>query len=85
MLYFSSEGRAQYARLLTELSVSRELIWIANEHPLLVTPTGFGAPLEVTTDTGGLPLVMSHFSAGGRDDRVLAIIGPHGRWLEWLD
>jgi hypothetical protein len=82
MLYFSPEERARYARLLIELSVTREIFWIANEHPALLSPAGFGARTEISTD-GSLPLVMSRLFQGRRDDRVLAMVGAHARWIEW--
>jgi hypothetical protein len=82
MLYFSAEERARYAQLLLDLSAVREVFWIANEHPALLSSAGFAAPMETSTD-GSLPLVMSRLFQGRRDDRVLAIVGAHARWVEW--
>jgi hypothetical protein len=82
MLYFSAEERARYAQLLIDLSAAREVFWIANEHPALLSSAGFVAPMELSTD-GSLPLVMSRIFRGRRDDRVLAIVGAHARWIEW--
>jgi hypothetical protein len=84
MLYFSTEERARYRRLLSELAAARELIWIANEHPSLLAGAGFTAPIEQTKEPSALPLVMSHFVDGRRDDRVLAVVGAHARWLDWF-
>lgn len=82
MLYFSPEERARYAQVLIDLSAAREVFWIANEHPALLGSAGFVAPMETSTD-GSLPLVMSRLFQGRRDDRILAVIGAHARWIEW--
>jgi hypothetical protein len=83
MLYFSRDEQARYARLLANIGATRELFWVANEHPRLLRAVGFDAPLDPSADPTGLPLAMTHFRAGRRRDDVLAWVGPHGRWLDW--
>ncbi len=82
--YFSTDECVRYGRRLAELASARELIWIANEHPMFLASAGFTAPIEKSRERAALPLVMSHFVDGRRDDRVLGAVGPHARWLEWF-
>jgi len=84
MLYFSAEERARFAELLTEFAEAREVFWIANELPSILTQAGFTAPIT-QRDDAALPLAMSRFIDGGRDDCVLANVGPHARWLDWFE
>ena len=77
--------RERYVQLLQELGSQRDLFWIAAEAALVLAGSGFTGSLQaVATGGGASPLVISRFVEGRREDRVLALTGPHARWLEWF-
>ena len=84
LLYFSATERAAYGRVLREAAAQRELFWVANEHPRLLRQAGFERPIAVSNDPAALPLAITHFHDGKRDELVVAEVGPHGRWLDWF-
>lgn len=97
LAYFSREGRARFSALLAALASDREIYWLSSEGP---TPP-HQAVVERAADWhrrdqearaargAGLPvphwLVLTAFTGGGRAERALAMVDPHGAWLEWLD
>jgi hypothetical protein len=81
MLYFSRAEQVRYGAQLAAIGATRDLVWIANELPVVLEAGGFSAP--TTVQDGGLPLVLRYVHNGGVDDTVLAHVGPHGRWLHW--
>jgi len=97
LAYFSREGRARFSALLAALASDREIYWLSSEGP---TPL-HQAVVERAADWhrrdqearaargAGLPvphwLVLTAFTGGGRAERALAMVDPHGAWLEWLD
>ncbi|HET6470861.1 MAG TPA: DUF2332 domain-containing protein [Pseudomonadales bacterium] len=83
--YFSPDERAAYGRVLRDAGDRRELFWIANEHRALLRQAGFAQPIGRASESSALPLAISHWHDGGRDEFVLAEVGPHGRWLNWFD
>ena len=84
MLYMSRDERARYVALLADAGATRDVLWIANEHPLFLREAGFAAPLGAERDPAELPVVLTHWRAGRRDERVLGWVGPHARWLDWI-
>jgi hypothetical protein len=82
--YFPPEECERYGRRLADLASRRELIWIANEHPFFLERAGFTTSTGKTNAHSALPLAMTHFVEGERRERLLANVGPHARWLEWL-
>ena len=98
MLYMSRDERARYVALLAHAGATRDVLWIANEHPVFLREAGFAlreagfalrepgfaAPLESERDPAELPVVMTHWHHGRRDDLVLGWVGPHARWLDWI-
>lgn len=83
MVYFSRAERERYGELLAHIGRSRALFWIANEHPAVLAAAGFRRTVP-PSDPAVLPLTMKVFQSGRTDEHVLALVGPHGRWLEWL-
>jgi hypothetical protein len=83
MVYFSRAERTRYGEVLAEIGRDRDLVWIANEHPAALAHAGYASPVPLSRDPAVLPLVMTHFHRGLRDESVLAQVGPHGRWLDW--
>jgi hypothetical protein len=84
MVYCSRAERRRYGELLAHIAGNRELFWIANEHPAVLAAAGFRRPVPAPSDPAVLPLTLTHFRNLRTDERCLAWIGPHGRWLEWL-
>jgi hypothetical protein len=84
LVYFSEAERRAYGRALRDAGARRELVWIANEHPALLQQAGFARSIEASSDAAALPLAITHFRDGTRDERVVAQVGPHGRWLDWF-
>ena len=60
MLYFSRDERVRYGAQLAALGATRDLVWIANELPVILESGGFTAP--TTVQDGGLPLVLRYCS-----------------------
>ena len=85
LLYFSEAERAAYGDALRDVGARRELFWIANEHPLLLRQAGFTRSIAPSSDPAALPLAITHFHDGAREEDVVADVGPHGRWLNWFD
>lgn len=83
--YFSPDERSRWRDVLEKIGRKRNLIWLAAEADSLLTAAGFRAlkPGQGATRTA-LPLAMVSFVDGERRDRVLALTGAHGRWLEWF-
>jgi hypothetical protein len=84
MVYFSRAERERYGELLAHIGRSRALYWIANEHPAVLAAAGFRRPVPRPGNPAVLPLTMTEFQRGKRHEHILAWVGPHGRWLEWL-
>jgi hypothetical protein len=84
MVYFSKNECVEYGRVLRDSASQRELFWIANEHPALLRWAGFAKPIAAPSDTASLPLSITHFHQGARDEFVVADVGAHGRWLDWF-
>jgi len=83
MVYFSRAERQRYGELLARIGRRRALYWIANEHPAVLAAAGFRRRVP-PSEAAVLPLTMTVFQRGRIDEHVLALVGPHGRWLEWL-
>lgn len=83
--YFSADERSRWREELEEIGSNRNLIWLAAEADSLLTTVGF-LGLERGRDVSrtALPLGMVSFIEGQRTDRLLALTGAHGRWLEWI-
>jgi hypothetical protein len=83
--YFSPDERSRWRDVLQEIGGSRNLIWLAAEADSLLTAVGFrGLEPGRAASRTALPLAMVSFIDGQRRDRVLALTGAHGRWLEWF-
>lgn len=83
--YFSADERSRWRDLLQEIGSSRNLIWLAAEADSLLTAVGFcGLDAGRAASRTALPLAMVSFIEGQRTDRLLALTGAHGRWLEWI-
>jgi hypothetical protein len=85
LVYFSAAERAAYGRALRAAGARRELVWIANEHPLVLRQAGFERAIAASSDAAALPLAITHFHDDTRDEFVVADVGPHGRWLNWFE
>lgn len=83
--YFSAAERARYAAVLEAIGASRDLAWVAVEWPAYALEAGFRGSFEgIEMPSPALPLTLTTFERGTRRDEVLAVTGPHGRWLRWL-
>jgi hypothetical protein len=72
---FPADLRAQFRRLLLDLSREREL------HLVLI---GYGAFLEPGSQLDGEEQVwMARLRDGAGEYRVAAVANPHGRWIDW--
>jgi hypothetical protein len=84
MVYFSKDECVEYGRVLRHAATTRELVWIANEHPAFLRRGGFARRIDPPSDPASLPLAITHYRDGERDEYVVADVGPHGRWLNWF-
>lgn len=83
--YFSPGERSRWRDVLEEIGKSRNLIWLAAEADSLLAAVGFrGLDPKRAASRTALPLAMVSFIDSERRDRVLALTGAHGRWLEWF-
>ena len=83
--YFSGDERQAYGELLVQIGAERDLVWLGVEVPPFLRAAGFqGSFAGLGTGPTALPLVMTSFVGGQREDAILALTGPHGRWLDWL-
>jgi len=83
--YFSADERRRFGVAIDEIGRSRDLVWIAAEAPTLLAEAGVQcADPERGVSQAAVPLVMVSFREGQRTERVLALTGAHGRWLDWL-
>lgn len=79
--YVSHERRQAFARLLTDFSRRRDVVWISNEgargHPHISSRAPLPGPLRFL-------LGRSILHQGTQDAKLLAMAHPHGADLEWL-
>ena len=79
--YVSHERRQAFARLLTDFSRRRDVVWISNEgvrgSPHISSRAPSPGPLQFL-------LGRSVLRQGIQDAKLLAIAHPHGADLEWL-
>jgi hypothetical protein len=80
--YVSPERRAAFATILARMSETREVVWISNEAPGLVSRLT-RPPLS----QGPLRFVVGRttFNRGRAVDETLAIAHPHGMEMTWLE
>lgn len=84
--YFSAEERSAYGELIARLGADRDLCWVGIEAPPLTRAAGWrGSFAALRPERAALPLTMTSFVRGERRDELLALTGPHGRWLHWYE
>jgi hypothetical protein len=76
--YVSPDRRQAFADVLAHASKCREVVWISNEAPGVMTAA---APRG---DDLRFLLGRTHFSDGRRRDALLAVAHPHGAEMTWL-
>jgi hypothetical protein len=80
--YFSRQQRREFVDLLERASHTRPVAWLTADGPGIVEAFAQEeVPDPDGTDTCLLGAVM--FDRGHQESRLLALIQPHGRWLDW--
>lgn len=79
--YVEPSRRLRFAEVLADISQERELVWISNEAPGVVSRLGPTSPpgAELRYVVG-----RTTFGRGAPVDEVLGVAHPHGRELSWL-
>jgi hypothetical protein len=81
--YFSVRERVAFREALAAASLDRPLAWISGEGPGVID---LFAPVKAPPAAPGLePSVLGLvvFRNGGHDARFLALVHPHGNWIDW--
>ncbi len=79
--YVPPERRIEFAHSLREASKARDVVWISNEAPRMISEITELAPRQ----TGSSFLLgRTRFVRGQREDALLALAHPHGAELSWL-
>src|SRR5262249_23648396 len=80
LAYVAPERRQAFADMLTAESRTRDIVWISNEGPGIVS----GLP-DLGARKGGMRFVLgrTRLSRGQRTDHALALAHPHGANLQW--
>ena len=81
--YFSVQARVAFREALAAAARERPVAWISGEGPGVID---LFAPVGAPAVGDGLePSVLGLvvFRAGGLDVRLLALVHPHGNWIDW--
>jgi hypothetical protein len=81
--YFPKRERVAFREAIAAASRERPVAWISAEGPGVID---LFADVEVTPDAQGLePSVLGLvvFRDGAPDARLLALVHPHGTWIDW--
>jgi hypothetical protein len=81
--YFSIGQRVAFREALAAASRERPVAWVSGESAGVID---LFADVEAPPDTTGLePSVLGLvvFRGGAADPRPLALVHPHGNWLDW--
>ena len=81
--YLPLDRRAPFTEVLAEASRRRPLAWVSGEAAGVVDLLG---EVRVPPDPSGIePAVLGlvSFADGDHRSEVLAVVHPHGRWLDW--
>jgi hypothetical protein len=90
LCYVGEEARRSFADILAAASKQRDIVWISNEAPRVVSEiTALAPPVKGPRFLLGRTrftklLGRTHFNQGQRHDEFLAIAQAHGAELEWL-
>ncbi len=80
--YFSHQQRREFVVILEVASHTRPVAWLTADGPGIVEAFAEEeVPDPDGSDTCLLGTVM--FDRGHQEPRLLALIQPHGRWLDW--
>ena len=82
--YLSSDQRSQFGERLAEESRSRPVAWLSAEGPgvvQLIEPPDPGGERDTTPSVLGLAV----YRDGEVQARPLALMHPHGTWIDWRD
>ena len=78
--YLGEDRRRDYVAELDRVGATRELTWCFAESPAQTS----GLPFPAGSDRPGLThLVRVDWRGGDRTVRHLAVVHPHGFWLDW--
>ncbi len=81
--YLPVKRRAEFAKVLADVSSGRTVAWVSAEGPGVVDAfAGVVAPTDKEGNTAGI-LGLVIFRRGRRDERLLAFAHPHGSWIDW--
>lgn len=83
LAYFSKRDRIQFRDALAASSTERPVAWISGESAGVVD---LFAHVEAPPDAQGMePSVLGLvvFRGGAADARFLALVHPHGTWIDW--
>jgi hypothetical protein len=81
--YFSKEQRVAFREAVAAASRDRPVAWVSGESAGVID---LFAHVEATPDATGLePSVLGLvvFRDGATDARLLALVHPHGNWIDW--
>ncbi len=81
LTYVTADRRQAFARILADVSRSRDVVWLSNEPPGVIPEMTVMAPPqnELRYLLGRTTLI-----GGRRRDELLALAHPHGAELAWL-
>ena len=81
--YLSKEQRIAFREVLAAASVHRPVAWVSAEAPSIVD---LFPDIDTATNPEGIEgsvLGLVVFRDGETDARVLAVVHPHGTWIDW--
>lgn len=81
LTYVKPDQRQAFASILAEASKGRDIIWLSNEPPGVISEVAALVPPQSELR---YVLARTRFTNGQRRDEVLALAHPHGADLTWL-
>jgi len=79
--YLSATGRRQFVEILMDDGRRRPIAWVSAEGPGVVEL--FDPPPPAGDDTTPSVLGLALFDGDNLDVEALALLHPHGTWLDW--
>ncbi|HUF89017.1 MAG TPA: DUF2332 domain-containing protein [Gemmatimonadota bacterium] len=88
LTYLPKEGRKDFASELDRLAGKREMYWLSLEGTGVrpIEDERLDACFNIENDdaVNAGELILGSWSYGVREDRRLAVVDMHGRWIDWV-
>jgi len=86
LMYLDPSSRIDFRRAVEEIGATRSVDWLMCEPPGVLASLGADVSdivMPHATQSGFVGPVV-HIATDRPEPELLAVTGPHGRWIEWL-